>query len=139
MTLAAPYIYNATVLRVIDGDTVEVDVTFGFYLRHAPTPIRLLGCNARELSEPGGKEARANLAALLPAGSRVLLQTAKPDKYAPRWDAQVTYLNAAGVVRDLVTDLAADGWVALWDGSGVRPVPPWPRPVPSSAPTPPAS
>jgi endonuclease YncB( thermonuclease family) len=128
VTLQSPYIYNATVLYVHDGDTFDADVDFGFYLHHAPTPVRLLGCNARELSEPGGTEARDNLAALLPAGSRVLLQTAKPDKYAPRWDAQVTYLTGDGAVHDLVTDLIADEWAAEWDGKGSPPVPPWPRP-----------
>ena len=127
MTLQSPYIYNATVLYVHDGDTFDCDVDFGFYLHHAPTPVRLLGCNAIELSQPGGKEARDNLAALLPVGAKVLLQTAKPDKYAPRWDAQVTYLTADGAVHDLVTDLIAGQWAAAWDGSGPRPVPPWPR------------
>lgn len=128
VTLQSPFIYNATVLYAHDGDTFDCDVDFGFYLHHAPTPVRLLGCNARELSAPGGIEARDNLAALLPVGARVLLQTAKPDKYAPRWDAQVTYLTADGAVHDLVTDLIADGWAAAWDGKGSAPVPPWPRP-----------
>jgi endonuclease YncB( thermonuclease family) len=127
VTLFSPYIYNATVLGVHDGDTIEVDCDFGFYLHHAPTSVRLLGCNAREIASPGGKEAQANLASLLPVGAMVLLQTAKPDKYAPRWDAQVTYLTATGAVHDLVTDLITDGWAAAWNGSGVKPVPPWPR------------
>lgn len=127
MTLSAPYIYNATVLYVHDGDTFDVDVDFGFFIHQQPVSVRLLGANAIELSKPGGKEARDHLATLLPVGAKVLLQTARPDKYAPRWDAQVTYLTADGAVHDLVTDLIADGWAAPYSGSGPMPVPVWPR------------
>jgi endonuclease YncB( thermonuclease family) len=133
VTLAAPFVYNATVTRVIDGDTIVVDVDWGFRRHDVDVPVRLLGCNAIELSQPGGPEARDNLAALLPTGSPVLLLTAKPDKYAPRWDAHVTYLTATGAVHDLVADLIADGWAAAWNGTGPRPLPPWPRTDQSSS------
>lgn len=128
-TYLAPFTYHATVLRVIDADTIEVDVDHGFYLHQTPTPVRLLGCNAAENNTPAGKVATANLAALLPPGTPVLLETAKPDKYAPRWDAAVKYRAADGTVHDLVTDLIADQWLAPWDGKGTKPLPPWPRTV----------
>ena len=123
-----PFVYNATVLRVIDGDTLEVDVDHGFYVHQTPTPVRLLGCNAAEHGTPGGDAATANLTALLPPGTPVLLSTAKPDKFAPRWDSAVGYRAADGTVHDLVSDLLAGNWVAAWNGQGTKPVPPWPRP-----------
>jgi len=123
----APYVYNAVVERVIDGDTVVVAVDWGFFRYDNPIHVRLLGCNAAELGTPGGDAARDNLTGLLPAGTPLVLQTAKPDKYAPRWDAAVTYL-VDGSPRDLVSDLIAAGWVAPWNGRGAAPVPPWPRP-----------
>jgi endonuclease YncB( thermonuclease family) len=123
------FTYNATVLRIIDGDTIEVDVDHGFYLHNTPVPVRLLGCNAAEHGTPGGDAATANLAALVPPGTPIALVTAKPDKFAPRWDADVTYRGSDGRYRDLVADLVAGQWVAPWDGRGVKPVPPWPRTV----------
>lgn len=129
MTALASFTYNATVLRVIDGDTIEVDVDFGFYLHQMPVPVRLSGCNAAEHGTPGGDAATANLTALLPAGTPLALLTAKPDKYAPRWDALVMYARADGSVGDLVNDLTIGQWVAPWNGKGEKPVPPWPRTV----------
>lgn len=124
----APYVYNATVVNVHDGDTVNVTMSYGFHRYDSPVPIRLLGCNAAELATPGGKAARDNLVALLPPGTEVVLATATPDKYAPRVDAAVTFLQA-GVPTDLVGLLIEQQWAAPWDGTGKAPVPPWPRTV----------
>lgn len=123
------FTYNATVLRVLDGDTLEVDVDHGFYVHQTPTPVRLLNCNAAEKDTEAGAAAKAHLEALLPVGTPVVLSTAKPDKFAPRWDADVTYRGADGRYRDLVADLIAEQWAAPWDGKGEKPVPPWPREV----------
>lgn len=129
MSVPTPYLYNATMVRVHDGDTIEVIVDRGFfdYLGSTahPIPIRILGINARELNEPGGPEAQANLAALLPVGSPVVLASSKPDKYAPRWDAAIQ----TPTIPDLATALIAGQWAAAWDGTGTKPVPPWPRTV----------
>lgn len=129
MSVPTPFAYNATVVDVHDGDTFSVIVDRGFYdylgNHDHPIPVRLLGCNAIELAQPGGVEARDNLRALLPVGSAVVLRTAKPDKYAPRWDALVE----TPTQPDLVAYLVAQQWVAAWDGVGPKPTPPWPRTV----------
>jgi endonuclease YncB( thermonuclease family) len=127
--VAIPFRYNATVLRVIDADTIEVDVDHGFYIHQGPTPVRLLGCNAAEHGTPGGDAATAHLTSLLPVGTHIVLETAKPDKFAPRWDAAVTYMRPDGKVSDLVGDLIGDQWAAAWNGKGEKPLPPWPRTV----------
>jgi endonuclease YncB( thermonuclease family) len=96
--------------------------------------FRLLGCNARELAEPGGVEARDHLAGLVldvgvPVGlgrRGVVLTSVKRDKYGGRYDAAVTLPDGS----DLVAGLIAGQWAAPWDGRGPRPVPPWPRTVP---------
>lgn len=128
-TYLSPFTYNATVLSVHDGDTIDVDVDHGFYVHQNPVPVRLLGCNAAELGTPGGDAARDNLVALLPAGTPIVLQTAKPDKFAPRWDAAVMYRGSDGRFHELVDDLIAQQWASAWDGKGEKPVPPWPRTV----------
>jgi endonuclease YncB( thermonuclease family) len=131
-SVPAPFLFNATVVNVHDGDTINVIVDLGFRryvgsVEH-PQPVRLLGGAARELDEPGGAEAGDNVAKLLPAGTPVVLVTAKDDKFAPRWLARVLYLHN-GEVRDLVADLISDSWLAPWDGRGKQPAPPWPRPA----------
>ncbi|WP_100499390.1 thermonuclease family protein [Geodermatophilus chilensis] len=126
VAIPSPFRYNATVIEVHDIDTVICRIDWGFRRHDDPIPVRLLGGAGRELSEPGGEEAAAHLARLLPPGTPVVLHTAKPDKYAPRWLASVAYpLN--GQPRDLVADLIADGWLVHWNGRGAQPKPPWPR------------
>lgn len=119
-----PYTYQATVVRVIDGDTVVLDVDLGFGVWMRAQSYRLVGCNAIEKNQPGGQEAKANLTGLLPAGVRLVLSTVKDDKYGGRYDA---HLNVDGV-GDLVAHLIVEGWAAPWNGAGRRPVPAWPRP-----------
>lgn len=118
---------NATVHDWHDGDT-------GHFLVTGPGgwtilwDIRLRGCNARELDEPGGQQAHDALTARLPVGTPVVLADVGPDKFGNRQDAAVFYLGDDGTVRDLTADLIAEDWAAAWNGLGKRPVPPWPRP-----------
>lgn len=128
--IPAPFLFNATVVRVHDGDTISVVVDRGMYdytgSTDHPIPFRLLGMAARELAEPGGMQARDNLAGLLPAGTLVVLATVKPDKYGPRWLGRLLF-NTTGGEQDLATLLILTGWAAAWDGRGAQPKPPWPR------------
>jgi micrococcal nuclease len=119
------YEYAATVTAVHDGDTLDADISLGFHLWLRAQPIRLTGCNARELNMPGGHEARDHLAALLPPGTVVKLRTLKPDKFGDRVDASVVLADGT----DLVAQLVAQQWAAAWDGTGPKPVPLWPRTV----------
>jgi micrococcal nuclease len=130
MTAVGPaYQYRAAVVRVVDGDTLILDVDLGFHVWLRGQSFRLLGCNARELHDPGGVEARDNLRNLfdLPAFRDVTLRTVKVDKFGGRFDATIMLTGGT----DLVGMLIADGWAVAWDGTGERPVPSWPRrPVP---------
>jgi endonuclease YncB( thermonuclease family) len=131
MTAQPAYTYAAMVTAVHDGDTITVDIDLGFAV-HTRQHVRLLGCNAIELAQPGGAEARDHLASLFGLTEtsannlgHVVLRSVKPDKYGDRYDAAITLTNAGGT--DLVTQLIADGWAAAWDGKGPKPVPAWPR------------
>lgn len=126
----APEQWNATVDEVggwHDGDTVRVivDRGDGDFSRWA---IRLLGASCRELADEGGPEARDALAALLPAGTPVVLVDERPDKYGGRHLARVVVDLGAGSV-DLAEHLIAEGWALPWDGKGEQPKPAWPRAV----------
>lgn len=118
------YTFSAVVDRVQDGDTLDLSVNLdGFGAWHRGS-FRLLGCNARELSQPGGPEAAANLAAMLPVGTQVVIRSVKVDKFGGRYDAAVQLADGS----DLVAALIAANWAAAWNGVGTKPVPPWPRP-----------
>lgn len=124
-----PFTYRARVRRVVDGDTIRVDLDLGFGIMMrgedgGGMAIRLLGINARELHDPGGKEAKANLESILPVDAIVSLHTVKVDKFGGRYDAVIEL--ADGTDLDLL--LVTTGWAAIWDGIGSsRPVPTWPR------------
>lgn len=58
------YEYRATVLRVVDGDTVHADVDLGFDAHQLMT-LRLAGINAPEHGTPEGEAATAALKELI--------------------------------------------------------------------------
>lgn len=77
------YEYEGTVLRVVDGDTVDVElkrtVDFGFNIIQTTThklKVRLYGVNAPELSTPEGKEVRVWLIEQV-MGKPILVRTFK--------------------------------------------------------------
>lgn len=119
--MQVPYTYKATVIRVIDGDTMIVDVDLGFYVT-VRMSCRLYFINTRELTEPGGKEAREVLLQLCPVGSTIVVSSIKSDKFAGRFDASV--LNDKDIhVNTQMIDL---GYAITWNGKGTKPVPAWP-------------
>lgn len=69
----------ATVVRVIDGDTVVVDLDLGWRVYRNSEHIRVAGINAPELSTEAGKDARSVAMSLLRPGDRVTVTSqAKP-------------------------------------------------------------
>src|SRR6266498_152027 len=74
---ALMYEYAAVIRRVIDGDSIVVDVDMGRGIWVLKARHRLVGCNARKLSDPGGVQARANLLELIPEGTQVTLRSSR--------------------------------------------------------------
>lgn len=74
------FTYAATVLRVIDGDTlvVSIRVTPGVVLEEK---LRLRGLDCPELDTAAGKAAKRFVDGLLAPGAELVLTTTKPDKY----------------------------------------------------------
>jgi micrococcal nuclease len=78
------YTYKATVIRVVDGDTVWLEVDLGFRMKTI-NDFRLYGVDTPERGQPGWAEATAFVNRIAPAGTEVLITTYKdPDKYG-RW------------------------------------------------------
>jgi endonuclease YncB( thermonuclease family) len=90
--------------------------------------VRLAGCNARELSMPGGPEARAALEQIL-GGGYVKLETVTADAFGGRVDARPYVPNGTDRGLDVIQALIGQQWLVPWNGRGSKPLPPWPRTV----------
>ena len=80
------YTYNADLVRVVDGDTLDVHIDLGFRVWHS-CKVRLLGVNAPEIHKraemEAGKAARLALIKRID-GRRLLVHTTKADDWQ-RW------------------------------------------------------
>jgi micrococcal nuclease len=80
------YIYKAELIRVVDGDTVELMIDLGFDTSRKER-FRLYGIDAPEMNTAKGKEAKAWLIGVLGPYGAIYVQTiqletkAKRDKY----------------------------------------------------------
>lgn len=127
--------YAARVVRVIDGDTLVVDVRlsrrhrsreahdFGFAVHARPDGlwleqqhVRLYGCNAPEKTTDAGQVARSWLRELLPAGTDVKLVSHGWDKYGGRIDGEVVYGG-----HDVAQLAIGAGHAFAWSGQGPKP------------------
>ena len=80
------YEYRCKIDRVVDGDTVDVDIDLGFGIWLRKERVRLYGidtpeCRTRDLEEKKyGLAAKSFVQDLLPVGSMQTLRTRKDDK-----------------------------------------------------------
>lgn len=112
------YEYKATVLKIVDGDTVDIEIDLGFDIRTVQR-VRMAGINAAEHNTAAGQEAITWMKARLQIGQPVTIQSEKPgggDKYG-RYLA--TIIDGTGNVNQ---SIVAAGHALPWDGQGVKPV-----------------
>lgn len=117
---------GSRIVRVVDGDTLDVavtrDVGFGGVLTYA-VRLRLARVNAPAVKSLAGKTSAAFLTGLLPVGGVFDLVTTKPYKYsgpatgAGEYMAEITLPDGRNV-SDL---MVAAGQAVWWDGEGPRP------------------
>lgn len=115
------YEYQATVRRVIDGDTVDLAVDLGFDVGLA-LRVRLDGIDTPELrgaDRAAGQAARDFVVQRLPVGAPVLVRTRKDkqEKYG-RYLAEVCPITADGAVdgQSINEELVAAGLATRYDG-----------------------
>jgi micrococcal nuclease len=82
------FTYNATLERVIDGDTIDVTLDLGFKI-YSKQRIRLARINAPEMKTQEGEEAKTSLVRILPVGTELIISTKKTDIYG-RYIGEVT-------------------------------------------------
>lgn len=106
------YVYGARVVRVVDGDTIDVDVNLGFSA-HLFQRIRLLGINCPEHGTPEGTAATAYTTAWIAEhGPDFTLRT--------ELDRREKFGRILGVLiagpRTLNDDLVTAGHAIAYDG-----------------------
>jgi len=74
-----PFTYKATVVRVVDGDTIDVTIQLGFGVWMHGQRIRLYGINAPEKRTKKGKEVKALVTEMI-EGKEIVLRTLKDKK-----------------------------------------------------------
>lgn len=101
---------EAEVVYVADGDTIGVRRGTG-----APFAVRLLGIDAPETTRPrecGSRASEANLAALLPRGTRVTLTDDPTQDDTDKFDRRLRYVSLDGV--DLGLTQVREGYAAVY-------------------------
>jgi endonuclease YncB( thermonuclease family) len=81
------YEYKAELVKVVDGDTIIVDIDLGLGIWSRKVRLRLIHLNTPEIDTEEGKAARAYLEAAI--NKQLLVSTKGKDKYG-RWLADVT-------------------------------------------------
>jgi len=93
---AADLIVPATVVRVIDGDSIAVQLDAG------PQQVRLHGIDSPELKQPFGREATAALSRILKRGQDIELQPVEHDRYDRM--VAVAYAGEVNINEALIAD-----------------------------------
>lgn len=127
-----PWTYErGIVLRVVDGDTLDIQVDVGFHMTTVQR-FRLMGYNAPEVHGPErvlGVQASLALNGLCPVGTIVQVKSYKGDAFG-RWLADVLVKNdhddalanpSLPERYDLAESLIYAGYGVRWDGKGDRP------------------
>lgn len=118
---AGRYLYKATLVKVVDGDTVDLEVDLGFYIV-MERRFRLLGLNAPEVNSPdpavraAAAQAKAALVNLISGPSvagqlRVLSKKDAGDKYG-RYLGTLLVVDSTGTEILNVNDALLKGGYA---------------------------
>jgi micrococcal nuclease len=113
------YEYKAKVLKVVDGDTLDLSVDLGFGVFKMDR-FRLNRINTPEIhgsDSARGKQASSRVAALAPVGSTVMIRTIKDsqEKYG-KYLAEVFIEQKSAPLMNLNDALVAEGLAVAYDG-----------------------
>lgn len=110
------YIYDATVLKIVDGDTVHVKLDLGCDTRIEPMKIRMIGINAKGKTTVRGKAAIAFLKETIPEGSSVRIETVKDEK--EKYGRYLGVFHHPTLGRTVNQEMVARGLVDPYNGVG---------------------
>lgn len=78
--MATKWSVPATVVEVVDGDTIRLDLDLGWHMTYR-CRCRLVGINAPEMATPEGVAAKTYAQTLLQPGDQVTFDSSTLDKY----------------------------------------------------------
>lgn len=105
------YEYKAQIVRVIDGDTLELNIDLGLGTSRPKEIIRLARINTPELGTPAGDQAKLFVSQFV--GQAVVINTLKDRKEKwQRYLAEVTVDKTVNL-NDLLVN---NGYAVLYDG-----------------------
>jgi micrococcal nuclease len=108
------------VLKVVDGDTIDVDIDLGFNISYTQR-VRLAGIDTpesrtKDLAEKKlGLESKKYLADLLKSANQIVIRTEKPDS-TEKYGRILGWIFLDGTSESVNTALIADGYA--WDYMG---------------------
>ena len=102
------YTYKATVVRIVDGDTLDADVDLGFYMKTRQR-FRLARIDTPERGEEGFTEATDRVKELCPVGSEIFISTSKTGGFG-RWLGEIVY----GDDKNLSDQLLMEGLAKIY-------------------------
>lgn len=89
------YTYKAKIVRVVDGDTIDLDVDLGFKI-HSHIRTRLARIDTPEMNTEEGKAVKVLVETRLPRDTEVMIATGKGDRYG-RWIAEISTASGLNV------------------------------------------
>lgn len=113
------FIYQATVAKVVDGDTLDLQVDLGFAVLTRQR-VRLLGINAAEHGTALGDKATAFVKDWVAKNGPVFTVRTQKDKREKFGRYLATVLSGIEELGQALTDA---GLAVPYDGNGPRPVP----------------
>lgn len=105
------YTYKATVVKIVDGDTLDADVDLGFHMRTRQR-FRLARVDTPERGQPGFTEATDKVKELCPVGSEITIKSEKAGGFG-RWLAEVT-MQVGDLEINLGDQLLLEGYAKLY-------------------------
>lgn len=110
------YIYDAQVVKIVDGDTVYVSLDLGCDTRIDPMKIRMNGINAKGKTTKSGKVALAFLQETIPVGSNIRVETLKDEK--EKYGRYLGILHSPKLNQSVNDEMLSRGLVDAYYGVG---------------------
>lgn len=110
------YVYDATIVKIEDGDTVYVKLDLGCDSKIEPMKIRMNGINSKGKTTASGKIAVAYLQELFPVGSSVRIETLKDKK--EKYGRYLGILHHPSLTQSVNAEMITKGLVESYYGVG---------------------
>jgi endonuclease YncB( thermonuclease family) len=101
VTTTDDFVRRATLVRVVDGDTFEMMIDYG-YREYGRKMIRVRGYDAPELSTPEGARMKAQAEQVFAGASTIVVRSYKDHMSFARWIADV-YVDDISIVTLLAS------------------------------------